>query len=132
MLVVWIRVSSKQTNKNFVSNRNKICFGCASVYIVKPKTKNFGLFRCVSMLRTYIETTETNRTVLKQTETNQNNPKFSAKIPKHALFQTVWVGLLFVSVHSKHRNSLSRYRSETSFEGHPRILHGLLKIKQVL
>jgi hypothetical protein len=57
--------------------------------------------------QTGIETTETDRAVLKQTETNQNNPKY-------ALFQTVWVGPLFVSVQSKHRNSLFRYRSETT------------------
>jgi len=33
---------------------------------------------------------------------------------KYALYQTVSVGLLFVSVRSKHRNSLFRYRSETT------------------
>jgi hypothetical protein len=31
------------------------------------------------VFQTYIETNETNRTVLKQTETNRNNPKFSEK-----------------------------------------------------
>jgi hypothetical protein len=46
---------------------------------VKPKTKDSGLFRFVSVFRTYIETTETNRNVSLQTETNQNNPKFSEK-----------------------------------------------------
>jgi hypothetical protein len=46
------RVSSKQ--KNFDSNRNKICFCC----FMKPKT---------------------NRTVSKQTETNRHNPKSSEK-----------------------------------------------------
>jgi hypothetical protein len=35
--------------------------------------KNFSLFRFVSMFRTYIETTKTNRTVSKQ---NRSNPKF--------------------------------------------------------
>jgi hypothetical protein len=65
---------------------------------VKPKNKTF---RFVSVFRTYIETTETNRTVSKLTETNQGTPKFSAKIPKYALYQTVSVGLLFVSVLSK-------------------------------
>ncbi len=33
---------------------------------------------------------------------------------KYAPHQTVSVGLLFVSVHSKHQNSLFRYRSETT------------------
>jgi hypothetical protein len=38
-----------------------------------------GLFRFISVFRTYIETTETNRTVSEQTVTNLNNPKFSEK-----------------------------------------------------
>ncbi len=38
----------------------------------------------------------------------------AVKITKYALYQTVSVGLLFVSVQSKHRNSLFRYRSETT------------------
>jgi hypothetical protein len=58
---------------------------------VKPKTKNFGLFRFVSMFRTYIQTIETNRTVSKLTKTTLN---FYIKIPKYALYQTVSVGLL--------------------------------------
>ncbi len=36
------------------------------------------------------------------------------KIPKYTLYQTVSVALLFVSVQSKHRNSLFRYRSEAT------------------
>ncbi len=91
------RVSSKQT-KNFGSNLNKtkqdlfrVCFG------LFRETKN-KKFRFVSVFQTFIETTKTNRTVLQQTETNRNNPKFSEKILKYTLFQTVWVGLLFVSV----------------------------------
>jgi hypothetical protein len=103
--------------KNFGSNRTnrkEICFGCVSVCFVKPKTKIFGLFRFVSVFRTYIETTETNRTVSNQTETTRNNPKFSEKIPKYALFQTVSVGLLFVSVQLKHRNSLFGKECETT------------------
>ncbi len=42
------------------------------VCFVKPKTNIFGLFRFVSMFRTYIETFETNRTVSKKNETNRN------------------------------------------------------------
>jgi hypothetical protein len=44
---------------------------------VKPKKK----FRFVLVFQTYIETTETNRSVSYQTETNRNNPKFSKKYP---------------------------------------------------
>jgi hypothetical protein len=50
------------------TNRNKICFAFVSVCFVKPK-KNF---RFVSVFRTYIETTETNRTV-------SHNPECSEK-----------------------------------------------------
>jgi hypothetical protein len=71
---VWVqdRVSSKQTEKNFGSNRNKpiqdlfrLCLG------LFHETKN-KRFRFVSVFRTYIKTTETNRTVSKQTETTLN------------------------------------------------------------
>jgi hypothetical protein len=62
--VVPRRVSSKQTKINFGSNRNKpkqdlfrVCFGLFR----ETKTK---IFRFVSVFRTYIETAETNRTVL--------------------------------------------------------------------
>ncbi len=62
-------------------NRNKpkqdlfrVCFG------LFRETKN-KKFRFVSVFRTYIETTETNRSVSHQTETNRNNPKFSEKYP---------------------------------------------------
>jgi hypothetical protein len=60
-----------EKNKIFGSNRNKpkqdlfrICFG-----LFRETKKNF---RFVSVFRTFIETTETNRTVSKQTETTQN------------------------------------------------------------
>ncbi len=62
------------------------------------------------MFQTYIETTETNRTVLKQTETNKKTLNFL----KSTLYQTVLVGVLFVSDQSKHRNSQFRYRTETT------------------
>jgi light-regulated signal transduction histidine kinase (bacteriophytochrome) len=39
---------------------------------------------------------------------------FRKKIAKYAPYQTVSVGLLFVSVQSKHRNSVVWYRSETT------------------
>jgi hypothetical protein len=57
------RVSSKQTKIIFGSNRNKpkqdlfrVCFGLF-------RETNNKKFRFVSVFRTYIETTETNRTV---------------------------------------------------------------------
>ncbi len=67
---------SKQSNFFSVrteTNRNSICFGCFSVCFAKPKYIFFGLFRFDSVFRTCIETTETNRTLSKQTETNQKN-----------------------------------------------------------
>jgi hypothetical protein len=49
-----------------------------------------------------------------KTEKTRKNPKFSVKKAKYAPYQTVSVGLLFVSIQSKHQNSLFRYRSETT------------------
>ncbi len=86
--------------KNFGSKRNKICFGFVSVCFVKPKTKNFGLFRFVSVFRTYIETTETNRTVSKQTETTLNFLKKYQNMLSLKLFRLVFC--------------LFRYRTETT------------------
>jgi hypothetical protein len=63
-----------------------------------------------------METTETNRTVSKQTKTNRNNPKFSLKYQNMLSIKlfSLSVDLLFVSVQSKHQNSLFRYRIETT------------------
>jgi len=62
-VMVLSRVSSKQTKIYFGSNRNKpkqdlfrVCFG------LFRETKN-KMFWFVSVFRTYIETTETNRSV---------------------------------------------------------------------
>ncbi len=105
------RVSSKQTKIIFGSNRNKpkqdlfrVCFG------LFRETKN-KKFRFVSVFRTYMETTETNRTVSWQTETNRNNPKVYEKYPNILSFKLFgWVFCLF----RINRNSLLRYRSETT------------------
>ncbi len=50
----------------------------------------------------------------KKSKKKRKNSTFSVKITKYAPYQTVSVGLLFVSVQFKHRNSLFRYRSETT------------------
>ena len=50
----------------------------------------------------------------KKTEKSEKTINFLYKIAKYAPYQTVSVCLLFVSVQSKHRNSLFRYRSETT------------------
>jgi hypothetical protein len=103
-----------ETNKqNFGLNQNKpkqdlfwLCFGLFR----ETKIKRFWFVSVCFRVRTNIKTTEINRTVLKKTETTLN---FLKKL-KYALFQTVWVGLLFVSVQSKQRNFLFLYRSETT------------------
>jgi hypothetical protein len=78
-----------------------------------------------------IEAKQPKQTVSKQTEKNEKNEKngkirkkrkknfknrknstFSVKSTKYAPYQTVSVGLLFVSVQSKHPNSLFRYTVE--------------------
>ncbi len=136
-------MSSKQT-KNFSQKRNKskqdlfrLCF------MNQNKQKIlvcFGLFRFFKPISKQLKQTELFRN-------KPNNPKFSEKIPKYALYQTVSVALLCVSVQSKHQNSLFQYRRleakqpkqtfcfgqcqnqfrfkfwlfriKTSFEGHP-------------
>ncbi len=62
----WVRTET---------NRNKICFDCVSVCFMKPKSKIFGLFRFVSVFRTYID----NGNKQNCFESNRNNPKFSEK-----------------------------------------------------
>ncbi len=57
---------NKQKKSPTETNRSKICFSFVSVYFMKQKTKNIGLFQFVSVFGTYIET---NRTALKQTKT---------------------------------------------------------------
>ncbi len=101
-------MSSKQSNFFSVrteANRNSICFGCFSVCFAKAKNI---FFRFVSVFRTSIETTETNRIFSKQTETNLKNLQKTFSIggvlktvnfffrfePKLNLFQ-LFFGLLF-------------------------------------
>ena len=94
MKKIIIRFEPKQTETRSVSG----LFRFVSVCFVKPKTKDSGLFRFVSVFRTYIETTETNRNVSLQTETNQNNPKFSERYPNILSFKLFgWVFCLFLS-----------------------------------
>ncbi len=50
----------------------------------------------------------------KKTKKTRKTLNFLKKLAKYAPYQTVSVGLLFVLVQSKHRNSLFRYRSETT------------------
>jgi hypothetical protein len=146
------------------TNRNSICFGCFSVCFAKPPKNVFSLFRFVSVFRTSIETTETNRINLQtklsirvsskqltffsvRTETKRTSICFGCfsvcffretkqkyfcfvsvfrtgietieTIRTYGMgnetglyfnkFPVVSIGLLFVSVVSKHRNSLFRY-----------------------
>jgi hypothetical protein len=74
--VVTARVSLKQSNFFSVrteTNRNSICFGCFLVCFAKPKNLFFGSFWFVSVFRTGIETTETNRIFSKQTKKISRN-----------------------------------------------------------
>ncbi len=91
-------VSSKQTNKNFDLNRNKICFGCVLVCFVKSKTKIFGLFRCFELISKQTDCFETNR----------NNPKFSEKYQICSLSNCFgWSSVCFSSIEtSKHSVSV--------------------------
>jgi hypothetical protein len=69
--------------KNFGLNRNKAKQDLFRVCFVKAK-KKISVF---SVFRTYIETTETNRTVSKRTETIQNFLKNT--VPIYALYQNL-------------------------------------------
>jgi hypothetical protein len=64
-----MKVGCPRNNQIFFSvrtetNRNSICFGC--FWLVSRNQKTF--FRFVSLFRTYMEKTETNRILLKQTK----------------------------------------------------------------
>ncbi len=71
----WVRTET---------NQNSICFGCFLVCLWNQKT----FFRFVSVFRTSIETTKTNRTLPKQTETNRKNLQKSFLLggPKNSFF----------------------------------------------
>ncbi len=103
-----VRVSSKQSNIFFGSNRNKPklnLFRLFSVCFAKPKNLFFGLFRCYGLVSKQPKQTEFSR---KQTKTNRKNlPKtfsnrgfskplifFSRFKPKLNLFR-LFFGLLF-------------------------------------
>ncbi len=106
-------LNQTETTLNFLKN-TKICsilncFGWSSVCFGQTKHRK-SLFR----YRIRNNRNKLFRNKPKRTETTRNNTKFYEKIPIYVLYQTVLVGLLFVSVQSKHRNSLFRYRSETT------------------
>jgi hypothetical protein len=102
-----------KTNKKkfwFGNEPKQDMFGLVSVCFSKQETKYICLLWFVSVFEPISKQ-------LKQTELFRNKLKqlkIFIKIPKYALYQPFSVGLLFVSVQSKHRNSLFRYRSETT------------------
>ncbi len=95
----------RNKQKNSGSNRKKTKQDLFRLCLGLFRETEYKKCRFLSAFQTFIEITETNRTLSKQTETTLN----FLKITKYALYQTVSVGLLFVSVQSKHRNSLFRY-----------------------
>jgi hypothetical protein len=118
-------ISDKQNC--FKTNRNNPKFSVK--YQNMLSIKLFWLVFCSFRLNRNIKTlcfsiepkqpkqTVSKQTVSKKTKTNRKKtttPNFKKKIPKYALYHTVSVALLFVSVQSKHRNSLFRYRTETT------------------
>ncbi len=90
------RVSSKWTKKIFDSNRNKpkqdlfrVCFGLF-------RETNKEKFSVVSVFQTYIETTETNRTVSKRTEKIRTIKTRRKNLPKHSLAYCSWTNKFFL------------------------------------
>jgi hypothetical protein len=110
--VPWRLGCPRNKQKNIGSNRNKpkkdlfwLCFGLFH----ETKNKKFWFVSVLSVFLTYFKP--------KQTELFGNKPKqpkIFSKIPKYAQYQTVSVGLLFISVQSQHGNSLFLCRSETT------------------
>ncbi len=91
---------------------SSVCFGsietlCFSIEAKQPKHQN-------KLFRNKPKKLEKNRKNREKNRKNRKNHKFSVKKGKFAPYQAISVCLLFVSVQSKHRNSLFRYRSETT------------------
>ncbi len=109
-LIIQLIVFSKRKKIWFEPKQTEtrsvlVVFGFVSWNQKQKFSVCFGLFWCFKLISKNSKQTE----LSKQTKTTLN---FLKKATKYALFQTVSVGLLFVSVQSKHRISLFRYRSE--------------------
>jgi hypothetical protein len=105
---------------------SSVCFGWSSVCFGSIETLRFGM-EAKQPKQTVLKQTEKNekkrknrknRKNQKKTEKNRKKPEklyiICKKKKKYAPYQTFSVGLLFVSFQLKHRNSLFRYRSETT------------------
>ncbi len=76
------------------TNRKKICFTFVSVCFVKPKTKNFGLFRCFEPKSKQPKQTELFRNKPKQTETTLNFLKNTQT------YSLPFYGFYWIKIHS--------------------------------
>jgi len=130
LFVSVFRTYIETTEQNcFVTNRNNPKFSEKYPNILSFKLFGwvFCLFRFNRNIKTLcfsIKAKQLKQTVSKQTEKNKKKTKkpekngktlnLLYKIAKFAPYQTVSVSLLFVSVQSKHRKSLFRFRSETT------------------
>jgi hypothetical protein len=111
-----VRVSSKQSNFFFSSNRNKPKLNLFRLFFgLFRETKKYFL-RFVSVFRTGIETTETNRTLSKQTKTNWKNLQktFSIRGSSKQLFfsrglnqNSICFGCFLVCFFAKSKNLFS-------------------------
>jgi hypothetical protein len=107
----WNKQNCFETNRNNPKFSEKY----QNILSIKLFWLVFCLFRFNRNIETLcfgIEPKQSKQTVSKQTKTNRNNLKFSEKIPKYALYQTVSVALLFVLVQSKHQNTPFQYRTK--------------------
>jgi hypothetical protein len=108
-----------RNNQIFVSvqtNRNSICFGCFSICFAKPKNFFLGLFRFVSVFRTSIKTTETNRIFTKQTEKiskkrfllgSPRNRDFFSRFEEPKQNETQSVSVVFRFAFSRNKKKIS-------------------------
>jgi hypothetical protein len=95
-LSVYTRVSSRQSNFFFGSNRNKPKLNLFRLFFgLFRETKKlfFGLFRCFGPISKQP----------KQTEFSRNKPKQTEKIPKNVFFQEV-LGTMIFFLGLKNRN----------------------------
>jgi hypothetical protein len=96
---------------------SSVCFGsieslCFGIEAKQPKQT---VSKQTEKLKKTKKPKKSEKKPRKKSKKNRKNSTFSVKkITKYAPYQTVSVGLLFVSVQTKHRNSLFQYRSETT------------------
>jgi hypothetical protein len=119
-------VSSKQTKNIFGLNRKEPKQNLFRLFFGLFRETQKKFFRFVSVFRTRIETTETNKSVSKKTETNKKN--FVNCTP----LGIAYTGLLFVGRHVQMQHKtlvdrLAQVQHKALVDRHAQVQHRLLK-----